>query len=855
MKHPRLQMRIFLGILVCQLVGSGVPTWAASIPATAFDRPSAGDNPGEAQPPPSGYVIPPAPVLSPEQALKSFRLPPGYHMEVVASEPLISTPVAIDFDPDGRIWVVEMRGYQNNPEGSDRLNPIGRISVLEDTDGDGRMDRSRVYLDNLVLPRSVKVLSDGVLVAEPPNIWFTRDTNGDLRADEKVAIATDYGVKEGNPANAPSGLMWGMDNWIQSTAYGTFFRRVDGQWTRKSVPSLGKWGWGMDDSGRTYMNGSSGPIRANLLASDYLARNPHVDVAGGVYEVIADPSELEIWPARATPGVNRGYQKGILRKDGTIVHYTAVCGLTIFRGERLPGELRGNHFMAEPAANLIRRSVITEAPDGRLSAANPHMKSEFLASTDERFRPVNINTAPDGTLYIVDMYRGILESHPFVTTYLKRQIYERGLQAPLDYGRIYRVVHDSMKPGPPPRLSALSAAELVPSLAHRNGWWRDTAQRLLVERHDQSVAPALRRLATTADWDVVRLHALWTLDGLNALNASDVSQALKDQYPKVRSTGVRLSEPWLRDHKDSPLTAAVLAAVNDADASVRLQAAASLGELGGPDAEAALAALLSKHAAQPYIIDAVVSGLPGRELEFLQRLGGKNAAAEAPPSHEEVFQTLAAAIFSEGSAERVTRLLQWTAEAGRTGWQQQAVLGSVTKPVRLSAKVEIPREFARAADQRVLAQAEQLGKRFLWPGKEGSARGELTTAEKGLLRIGERAYTVNCAPCHLADGRGLPDTAAPLAGSKWVLGPDALAARIVLLGKQGKVALMPPWGNVLDDRQIAAILTYVRRQWGNHAPSVLPETVRKVRSEIRTKSGFWTDESLTEEAARLGLKP
>ncbi|MSU72417.1 MAG: dehydrogenase [Opitutus sp.] len=854
MKRSDVRRCLLFGNLLCGLVWSGGLASGAAIPPGAFDRPSAGDNPGEEQPPPRGYDIPPTPVLSPEEALKSFRLPPGYRMELVASEPLISAPVAIDFDPDGRIWVVEMRGYQNNPEGSDRLNPVGRISILEDTNGDGKMDRSTVYLDGLVLPRSIKVLSDGVLVAEPPNVWFTRDTNGDGRADEKVSIADDYGLKEGNPANSPSGLMWGMDNRLHSTTYSGFFRRIDGKWTKTSAPALGKWGLGMDDFGRTYMAGSSGPLRANLIAVDYQLRNPHIDGAGGVHEIIAAPAQLEVWPARPTPGVNRGYQKDGLRKDGTLVHYTAAAGLTIFRGDGLPAELVGNHFIAEPAANLVRRSVLTEMPDGRLVAANPHTKSEFLASTDERFRPVNLNTAPDGTLYFVDMYRGILEAHPFVTTYLKRQIYERGLQLPLDRGRIYRVVHESMKPGPAPRLSRLDAAGLVATLSHRNGWWRDTAQRLLVERHETSAAPALRRLAATAEWEIVRLHALWTLEGLNALNTDDMSGALNDRHPKIRAAGVRLAEPWLRQRDGHPLAAAVIKAAGDLDASVRLQAAVSLGELGGPAAEAALAELLSRYASQPYIVAAAISSLPGRELEFLQRLGGEKAWAEARPEHDHVFKALAAAVFGEGSASRVTELLRWAAARDRAGWQQQAVLGSMTKPVRLSARVEIPAEFTRSPDPRVVTLAGQLDRHLLWAGRNG-AGGELTAAERALLRAGEKLYAVNCTPCHQADGRGLADTALPLAGSKWVLGADELLARIVLLGKQGKISLMPPWGNVLEDRQMASILTYVRNAWGNKAAAVLPETIRKVRSETRTKSGFWTDDALTAEATRLGLKP
>ncbi|MBI4624112.1 MAG: HEAT repeat domain-containing protein [Verrucomicrobia bacterium] len=819
-----------------------------------FDRPSAGDNPGEEQPPPSGYAIPDAPALTPEEALKRFRLPAGYRIELVASEPLINTPVALDFDPDGRIWVVEMRGYQNNPDGSNRLESVGRIVVLEDTDGDGRMDRSRVYMDGLVLPRAVKVLSDGVLVGAPPNVWFTRDTNGDLRADEKVVIASDYGVMESNPANAPGALVWGMDNWIHSSVYSNHFRRIDGKWTKRPVPVLGHWGVGMDDFGRTYMNGNSGPMRANVIASHYHLRNPNFGGSGGVYEAISSAEENEVWPVRPTPGVNRGYMNGVLRRDGTLTKYTACCAVAIFRGDRLPDDVRGNYFVAEPAANLVRRSIVTEAGDGRISAANAYKKAEFLASTDERFRPVNIFSAPDGTLYIVDMYRGTLESHPFVTTYLKRQIYERGLDQPLDRGRIYRIVHESMKPGPAPRMSRMSTPELVGCLSHRNGWWRDTAQRLLVERNDRAAVAALRKLAAESTWEIARLHALWTLEGLAALRVDDLIAALGDKSAKIRAAAVRLAEPWLGNRDDARLLTAVTKANEDPASGVRLQVAASLGEVKTPEAEAALATLLAHHATQPYVIGAVASGLKGRELEFLQRLGQDRAWQEAAPSYEQVFGVLASAVFTEASAERVNRLLSWTAATGRAGWQRIAVLGSVSKPVRLSSQVSVPRELSDSADERIRSLASQLSRRLVVAEKAGAAGARLTPTELTAANRGEKAYIVYCAQCHQADGRGMPDTALPLAGSKWVLGPGELTAKIVLQGKQSKAALMPPWGGVLDDAAISAIVTYVRHHWGNNASAVSPEMVRKARSETQTMSGFWTEELLAQEAAQADAK-
>jgi mono/diheme cytochrome c family protein len=352
---------------------------------------------------------------------------------------------------------------------------------------------------------------------------------------------------------------------------------------------------------------------------------------------------------------------------------------------------------------------------------------------------------------------------------------------------------------------------------------------------------------------VSRLHALWSLEGLNELKPADVSGTLQDPHPKVRATAVRLAEQWLGANGGGPLSVAVIKATGDADPGVRLQAAASLGALRSPEAEGALAQLLATRTTQPYLVGAVVRSLRGRELEMLERLGADDRWAQSKSGYEQVFKILGAAVLLEGSATRVKRLLEWTAVPKRPTWQQHAVLGSLTKPVRLSAQLEIPVPLLKAADKRTGALAAQLGERFTWPGK-ARASGELTSAERSLLRAGEKTYLMNCAPCHQTDARGLADTALPLVGSKWVLGSEELLTKIVLLGKQGKQTLMPPWGNVLDDRQIASVLTYIRHEWGNGAAPVTPETVRKVRGESTSVNGFLTEESLAAEAARLGMK-
>ncbi len=508
--------------------------------------------------PPASPAATAAPPLSPADALRTFRLPPGYRLELVASEPLVVDPVWMDIDPDGRLWVVEMRGFMPNFEGTGEDAPVGQVVVLEDTDDDGRADRRTVFLDGLVQPRTVKVLDRGVLVIAPPQLILARDTDGDLKADTREVLRTDVGVKGGNPEHSPNSLLWGLDNWLYTSEH-----TADYRWTRTGLEtaktlSRGQWGISIDDTGRVFRNWNDDPLHVDYLPGRVLARNPAAVRTRGVYEPVTE--DLAVWAARPTPAVNRGYRDGVLRPDGSLAVFQAAGTPTVYRGDRLPADVRGHVFVTEPAGNLVRRYALKEGADGRLAATNAHPRGEFLTSTDERFRPVNLLSAADGTLYVADMYRGVIQHGQYQSEYLKNQIRARGLVEPTGLGRIYRVVHETTRRGPRPSLSAKTPAELVAVLEHPNGWWRDTAQRLLVERGDRSVAPALAALTTGARDPRARLHALWTLDGLGALDAATVLRALADTAPEVRAAAVRVAEPWLGKDGD-PVQAAVRAAV------------------------------------------------------------------------------------------------------------------------------------------------------------------------------------------------------------------------------------------------------------------------------------------------------
>lgn len=806
--------------------------------------------------PPPVQRIDAAPVYSPEAALATFAVPPGFRVELVAAEPLIEDPIAIDIDPDGRLWVVEMRGFMTDlVESKGDFEPISRISVLEDIDGDGRMDRSTVFLDSLVLPRAVLPLRDGALVAEPPHLWFARDIDGDLRADQKILVRDDYGDPAGNQEAMANGLVWGMDNWIHSTHYGGRFRRVGGGFRHQETLEVGQFGLSMDDYGRWYRNWNSSPLHVDLLDAGYHARNPRLRGGGAVDVRIAD-SAREVWPIRNTPGANRGYREGTFRANGTLREFTAASGPAVYRGHRYPEHFRGNVFVAEPVGNLVRRFRIVDRGDGTLEAVNAYHQAEFMASTDERFRPVNLYSAPDGALYVVDMYNGVIEHRDFLTQYLRKHIDERGLARPEGLGRIYRIVHESTPPDRRrPQLYGASDRELVRLLSHPNGWWRDAAQQLLVERGAAGSAALLTKVAATARAPVTRLHALWTLEGLAALELPTVQRALSDRDARVRAAAIRLYEPWLRTGNQDVLER-LAALVGDPAPEVRLQLAATLGAAPPPGADRVLASLLAGAGHQPYLIAAAISGLNGREVDFMAHL--LRSGEIRGDGHTPALESLAATVANAADAVEIDRMLHLVRDgAGVPRRQRLAVLAGIEAQLRrpqggvslwkLDAEPNALRRLAASADPGVQATAERLAAATVWPGKPGytEPKGTLVTDQaRQRYRDGEQLYLRSCASCHRPDGRGQQGVAASLVGSPWVLGPPLRAARIVLDGKEGVELLMPPHRSALDDQQVAAILTYVRNAWGNQAPAVSPSQIQDVREETAARGRPWTEEEL-----------
>ena len=810
-----------------------------------------------------------APVLSAEEEMKTMVLPPGYRVELVAKEPLVIDPIAIDFDADGRMWVLEMPGFMSEPGGANSREPINNVVVLEDENNDGVMDKRTVFAEKLVLPRALKVLDAGVLVGEPPSLWLMKDTNGDLKADSKELVSDSYGRAAASIEHNANSLHWGLDNIIYTSEHTWHLIYRNGKFETMPALQRGQWGASMDDAGRIYRNVNDAPLFVDFIAAKYYARNPNMVRTRGLYDPLISREASTIWPVRATRGVNRGYRDQFFRPDGSSVTIQGVGTPVVYRGDRLPKELYGDAFITDSTTNLVHRYRIQDDGTGQLKAVDGYAKGEILASWDERFRPVNMLGAPDGTLYVVDMYRGIVQEQIYWTDFLRDYIKAGDLERPVGLGRIWRITHETTKRDQKPALSKAPAAALVKTLSHPNGWWRDTAQRLLVERGDKSAVPQLAQLAQqTTDWRV-KLHALWTLDGLDAIEAQAVQRALGDKSPEVRAAAVRLSERWL-SQANHPLAAAVLKLADDATWTVRRQVAATIGELPPPARLDPAVSMLMRYGSDPITVDVTISSLRGAETAALTRVLD---AANTPP---DAIATLTGAVARSGDVAAVQRVLEHATTAtasgavrlallqgldaglpggggGRAGRGQGGGQGGgrgaavIAKPVALTAEPSTLVEVSTSGGD-TGALAKRILAKLEWPNKPAPVVevAPLSAEEEKQFSAGGEIYKNLCVGCHQPDGRGKEKMAPSLVESRYAIGPDSGASiRILLAGKEGPVGLMPPLGGALNDDQIAAVLTYVRREWGNTGSPVPSDDVTEIRGLTKTRAKPWTDAELT----------
>ncbi len=587
--------------------------------------------------------LPRVPPREPAEALKAIQVRPGFRVELVAAEPLIRSPVALDFDEDGRLFVVEYPEY--NQYANPKFKGHGSIKMLQDTDGDGRYDRATVFADGLDSPVAVACYDGGVFVGVVPDILYLKDTDGDGKADLHKAVFTGFGRDPAGEAMMNS-FHWGLDNrfHVSTSLGGGSVRRADRPDDRpvnvrgqnflfdprsgafEATSGGGQHGMGIDDWGRTFVCENSNPIHFLFYDARYLARNPYVQAPApavniapeGKYTKLMRISPNEPWRVLRTRLRTQGLVPGSDEGGKPSGFFTGATGVTVYRGDAWPAEYRGSVLVGEVANNLLYRARLEPKGIGFV-AQRADTGAEFLASADNCFRPVQLANGPDGCLYVIDMCRELIEGAAFLPpTILKHMDVAGGI----DRGRIWRIVPENFRRPKPPRLGKASTVEWVALLEHSNGWHRDTAARLLYQRQDTAAVAPLRKLAAESKSSLGRLHALYALQGLNALAAAQVLQALDDPDPRVREHAVRLAEGL----ESSPQVRTKLGSMTeDADPRVRYQLAFSLGSVGGEMPARALVRLALRDAADPWVRLAILSSLDTRGGEVFRRLLAEKA--------------------------------------------------------------------------------------------------------------------------------------------------------------------------------------------------------------------------------------
>lgn len=588
--------------------------------------------------------LPRIPATEPDQALATFKMIPGFKLDQIAAEPLIKSPVSVCYDADGALYVVEMRGY---PFTEDK--PSGAVVRLEDRDGDGHYETQTTLVDGLMWPTGVVPYDGGVFIAVAPEIIYAKDTDGDGKADIRKTVFTGFSTS--NVQGLMNNLIWGTDGWIHGSASsnggviknvahpdrpdvsvrGRNFRFKPDTLELEATSGGGQHGYCLDDWGHWFACNNSNHIRQIVLPSHDMERNPAfippavildiaVDGAAAPVFRISPPEPWRVVRTRqraADPEMRKRLAPTELFAAG---YFTSATGVRIYRGSAYPEAFDGNAFVGDVGGNLVHRKTL-KINGAVYSADRADAGVEFLASTDNWFRPVDFVNTPNGTLLVIDMYRETIEHPVSIPEPIKKHL---DLTSGKDRGRLYEILRtDAARPSRRPKLSKAPTAELVAHLADPDSWWRETAQRLLIERKAVDAAPALRAMAADRPTALGRIHALWTLAALGLLEDGDLAPALSDPEPRLREAAARLAEGRLKT--DRGVLPQVIALADDADPMVRFQAALTLGEANDdPKALEALASIAARDGADRWTRAAVLSSIAGRAGDLLEVLAGRD---------------------------------------------------------------------------------------------------------------------------------------------------------------------------------------------------------------------------------------
>ena len=626
--------------------------------------------------------------VKPQDALATFELEPGFKIELLAAEPLISDPVDMEIDEYGRLYVVEMHGYPLDKTGS------GVIKLLEDTNGDGRMDKSTVFADGLTLPNSIMRWKKGILITDAPNVFYFEDTNGDGKADIKDTLLTGFALS--NPQHNLNSPVLGMDNWIYlghegAVATQTYQKEFGDQGTEIYYPahpdsprlaknasgrsvrfrpdqhllettsSSTQFGHSFDQWGHHFLVNNSNHIFQEVVAANYLKRNPNLVVTDATQSISDHGNAAEVFPITKNP------EHQLLTDVGVI---TSACGLTEYLGGAFPAPFDHASFVAEPVSNLVHVDKLSEK-GASFVASRIHPNKEFLASTDAWFRPVNMYVGPDGALYVVDYYREIIE-HP---EWMGEDVVKSGkLYNGHDMGRIYRITPTDAKAADWTsglKLGDATSEQLVEQLSNPNGWWRLNAQRLLVDRNDKTALPALEKMAQNSSAPLGRVHALWTLEGLGELKPQLVELALTDNTPGVRENAIKLAELHLAAAPG--LSTALLSLQDDQDPKVRFQLLCTLGSVNSPEAQKVRNKLLFKDINEQWVQVAALSGSSAETGSLLKVV--LDSFHKEIPAYTSMVQRLGAMIGGSSKPAVVHNLILQATSGQQGEWQAPLMAG------------------------------------------------------------------------------------------------------------------------------------------------------------------------------------
>ena len=677
------------------------------------------------------------PPTEPHDAEKTFRTLHGFQMQLLAAEPLVTDPVALEYDENGLAWVVEMRDYPYTDKSTDEPNverttdaPLGRIRILEDTDGDGRFDRSDVFAEDLSWPTGIALWKGGCYVTATPDVWYLKDTDGDRKADVRRRVFT--GFRKLNVQGVINNLRWGLDHKLYAAGASN-----GGEITKPDDPAFKKVAFGkadfafdpltedfevltggarfgmtFDDWGNRFICNIRNPVQHIVLENRYLARNPYLTVTNAVHDAAEAGDTLLVYrasppePWRAARALRYRTETGGMQLPRSELagegYFTSACGITIYRGAAYPKEFYGNAFLGEVAGNLIHRQTIE--PDGvTFKSRRADEGAEIVASTDNWFRPVNFTNAPDGTLHVCDMYRETIE-HPWSIPDDMKAVLD--LESGRDRGRIYRLAPPNFTPPTTlPQLGNATAAELVATLENPNSWWRDTAHRLIFERQDKECVEPLRKLLSESSNQVARVHALWSLYGLKALDQEDYFKSLHDTAAEMRRAATIVYES---DRVRRPADVHEIRKVTELsqksrepDQRVRFQAVLSLGFDRGRHVPAWLAGTLQTGPSgdNDWLTTAVLCSSAGRAVDVLlseEDLWRDTKRLMIPETRER----LAALVGAESDADAIRRVLL---AVHRDEYPDTAVVVGLSGGLRRSGRSLS--QFATDAKTRTMLQA------------------------------------------------------------------------------------------------------------------------------------------------------